>query len=68
MLVSTGDNEDNTANNKAYDPVVVTIATCLPDLTTAGAPIGDPNYGVPDGLVTGVDIQFYVNLWLIGCP
>ena len=38
------------------------------DLTTLGAPIGDPNYGVPDGAVTVGDLNYYVNLWIAGCP
>jgi|GEM_PF-1095739 len=33
------------------------------DLTTQGAPQGDPLYGVPDGKVTASDIQFYVNAY-----
>ena len=34
------------------------------DITTTGAALGDPGYGVPDGLVTGADIQYYVNAWV----
>jgi len=41
---------------------------CLADLTTPNAPIGDPLYGVPDGTVTAVDIQYYVNLWVAMDP
>jgi len=41
---------------------------CLADLTTQNAPLGDPLYGVPDGLVAGGDIQFYVNLWVANDP
>jgi len=37
-------------------------------MTTQNAPIGDPNYGVPDGIVSAADIQYYVNLWVAGCP
>ena len=37
---------------------------CIADLTTQNAPVGDPNYGVPDGLVTAADIQYYVNAWV----
>jgi len=40
----------------------------IADITAQHAPIGDLNYGVPDGLVTGADIQYYVNLWIAGCP
>jgi len=38
----------------------------IADVTTTGAAIGDPGYGVPDGQVTGADIQFYVNAWVGG--
>ena len=38
------------------------------DVTTTGAAIGDPGYGLPDGPVTGAAIQYYVNLWVVGCP
>lgn len=38
---------------------------CIADVTTQNAGIGDPNYGVPDGLVTGIDLQFYVNAWIV---
>ena len=41
---------------------------CLADTTTQNAPIGDPLYGVPDGIVAGGDLQFYVNLWVAGDP
>jgi len=37
---------------------------CLADLTTQGAGIGDPDLGVPDGLVTAADINYYVNAWV----
>jgi len=41
---------------------------CRADVTTQGAPPGDPKYGQPDGLVTAADLNFYVNLWVVGCP
>jgi len=42
---------------------------CSPaDVTTQGAPEGDPLYGVPDGQITAADIGFFVNLWILGCP
>jgi len=41
---------------------------CEADVTTQGAGVGDPGFGVPDGLVTGADINFYVNLWIVGDP
>jgi glucose/arabinose dehydrogenase len=34
------------------------------DVTTQGAPVGDPDYGIPDGAVTGADLNFYVNFWI----
>ena len=37
---------------------------CPADVTTQGAGLGDPGFGVPDGLVTGADINFYVNAWV----
>jgi len=42
------------------------LACSEADVTTTGAPIGDPGYGVPDGQVTGADINYYVNAWLAG--
>lgn len=37
-------------------------------MTTQNAPIGNALYGVPDGLISGGDIQFFVNAWVAGCP
>jgi len=39
---------------------------CAADVTTTGAGSGDPGYGVPDGEVTGTDIQYFVNAWVAG--
>ena len=39
---------------------------CIADLTTQGAAAGDPLYGVPDGLCTGADINFYINAFGAG--
>jgi len=36
------------------------------DLTTLDAGIGDPDYGVPDGVVSAVDLQYFVNAWVAG--
>jgi len=33
------------------------------DITTQGAPAGDQSNGVPDGIVTGADLQFFINAW-----
>ena len=42
---------------------------CSPaDVTTTGAGVGDPGYGVPDGAITTADIQYYVNLFVSGDP
>ena len=38
--------------------------SCAADLTTQGAADGDPGFGMPDGLVTGADISYYVNAWI----
>ena len=43
-----------------------TAPVCIADLTTTGAGIGDPGYGVPDGQVTSGDIQYFVNAWSVG--
>jgi len=53
------------------DDVVLTGTPALlplADMTTPNAPQGDPDYGVPDGTVTAVDIQFFVNLWFVHDP
>ncbi len=49
------------------DELVGTIFNeCAADLTTQGAGVGDPGYGVPDGQVTASDINFFVNAWAAG--
>ena len=40
------------------------LACSIADVTTTGAGSGDPGYGVPDGAITGADIQYYVNLYV----
>ncbi len=42
------------------------VACSAADLTTQGAGTGDPGFGVPDGLITGADLQYYVNFWVAG--
>ena len=44
----------------------IIMLPCIADLTTQGAGIGDPGFGVPDGIITGADIQYYVNFWVAG--
>jgi len=40
---------------------------CSPaDVTTQGAGIGDPGYGVPDGAVTAADLNYFVNAYVAG--
>ncbi len=39
---------------------------CTADVTTQGAGVGDPGYGVPDGLVTAADVNYYINFWVAG--
>ena len=46
----------------AYDALGVGPA----DVTTQGAGVGDPGYGVPDQQITGTDINYYVNFWVAG--
>jgi len=41
------------------------VACSEGDVTTTGAGIGDPGYGVPDGEITGADIQYFVNAWIV---
>jgi len=47
----------------------VTADGCsVADVTTQGAGVGDPGYGVPDGAITSADIQYDVNLYTAGDP
>ena len=41
---------------------------CVADVTTRNASPGDPLFGVPDGLVTAIDLNYYVNLWVAADP
>jgi len=34
------------------------------DVTTTGAGLGDPGYGVPDDEITAADINYYINAWV----
>jgi len=38
---------------------------CRGDMTTQGAGSNDPGFGQPDGLTTGADISYYINLWIV---
>jgi len=44
----------------AYDALNVGPA----DVTTQGAGVGNPGYGVPDRLITSSDLNYYVNAWV----
>ena len=44
----------------------IPVACSPADITTQGAAAGNTNYGMPDGLVTAADIQYYVNLYVGG--
>jgi hypothetical protein len=58
------DDDSGGASGSAY--VFDATRACSPaDITTQGAGVGDPRYGFPDGLITGADIQYYVNFWLL---
>jgi|GEM_PF-1571039 len=57
--LSVDDNGDGT-------PDECTLVECIADLTTQGAGVGDPGYGVPDGGVTAADLNYFVNAWVAG--
>ena len=42
------------------------VGCSIADVTTTGAGIGDPGYGVPDNEITAADIQYFVNGWVGG--
>ena len=44
----------------------IPVACSAADITTQGAAMGNTNFGMPDGLVTAADIQYYVNLYVLG--
>jgi|GEM_PF-1272783 len=65
--VSNTDFPPDSESARVNATLSVSGGACSPaDLTTQNAPVGDPNYGVPDGLVTAVDLQYYVNAWIAG--
>jgi hypothetical protein len=61
-----GDGNIDGAEYVLIDLCALGLDCCAADVTTTGAGAGDPNYGVPDGQVTGADINFYVNGWVGG--
>jgi len=47
---------------------VFVVPACQADVTTTNANPGDPGYGIPDSVVNGADLSFFVELWLAACP
>ena len=62
-----GDDDNGSGSGAAYF-IQTILPTCPADVTTQGAPEGDPNYGVPDWRVTGTDLNFFVNHWVVEDP
>ncbi len=56
------------AQSAQIAPLVFGGPCSLADVTTQGSGAADPGYGVPDGLVTASDINYFVNAWSAGCP
>ena len=52
------------ADQNGTADVCETAACSEADVTTTGAGIGDPGFGVPDGQITGADLQYFVNGWV----
>jgi len=46
----------------------IPVACSAADITTQGAGAGNTNYGMPDGVVSAADIQYYVNLFTTSDP
>jgi len=61
-VIETGFDDFVISRFECVDPPV----ECAPDITTQGAGVGDPGYGVPDGTVTAADINYYINAWGTG--
>ena len=55
-------------SNSIPDECEAVAACSEADVTTTGAGQGDPGFGLPDGQITGADINYYVNIWILGCP
>jgi len=53
-------------NSGVITLTVVFESACAADITTQGAGVGDPGYGVPDGLVTAADLNYFVNAYVAG--
>jgi len=57
---------DDTDGNGVPDECELYVACSAADVTTIGAGVGDPFYGVPDGVISAADLQLVVNHWLAG--
>jgi len=57
-------------NNWGIDNLCFATPTgcSIADVTTQGAPAGSSEYGVPDGIVSAADLNFFVNQYVLGCP
>ncbi|MEM9065871.1 MAG: GC-type dockerin domain-anchored protein [Planctomycetota bacterium] len=45
----------------------VPAPSCIPDVTTSGATlVGQPGFGVPDGIVDLDDLGYFLGFWLVG--
>jgi|GEM_PF-2373228 len=62
-LVSAGSATSQDNNGNGIPDECESVACSPADLTTTGAGVGDPGYGVPDGAITAADINYYVNLY-----
>ncbi len=64
-LIFIGD--DTGSADSRFEIAFIDLAQrCPADLTTQGAASGEPLFGVPDNLVTGADLGYFVNAWVIG--
>ena len=65
-LTPAGSATSQDLNGNGIPDECESLACSEADLTTQGAGAGDPGFGVPDGLITAADINFYVNAWFGG--
>jgi|GEM_PF-3784597 len=70
--VSNGNRNDPSNQSpfsfRLHEISYLSSSTCLADLTTQGQGPSDPLFGIPDGLITAADLNFYVNNWVAGSP
>jgi len=63
-----GSSSENASLIATFSVPATPSACSEADVTTQGAGSGDPLFGIPDGIMTAADINYYVNLWVAGCP